>query len=147
MQLPYALRVRRCVNQSLAPRLPDVDARWNPSRRLNLEMRDLEARQPFGDVPSSSAIQIATQDAKVCGDIQHPLCVIADDIVHWKITGACWCRESCRAGLHVQVRERAGAGAGTFDDVEDVPWSAGCHGIITGVRYPGVVHVRGIRID
>src|SRR2546423_14845105 len=101
-------------------------------------MRDLEAREALCYMPPARAIQIATEDAEVCGDIQHPFCVIADDVIHREVTGSCWRRERRRSGLHVQVRERAGARAAPFNHVEDMARSGRRHGVVTDVRNPSM---------
>src|SRR5207245_3112121 len=98
-------------------------------------MRDLEARQALRHVPAFRAISVAPKDAEVRGDVEHLLCVVADDVGDGQVSIVRGRRESCRASLDVQVRERARAGAASFDDIEDMTGSRRRDGVITGVRY------------
>jgi len=138
--------VRRCVDQGRT--ITDPDAGRNTGRRLDLEMRDLEARQARSHVPAL-AIVVAPEDAEVRGDVQIFICIVANDVIYRQVAVICWCREGRCAALHVKVREQAGSRGRrtTLQHVEDVAWKSRRRGVVAGVGDPGVVHVARIRID
>src|SRR6266481_6870154 len=104
-QLPYALRVRRCVDQVRAVQRPY--AGWDACRRLDFQVRDLEARQARRYAPAALAVVDTHKDAEVRGDVQVRLCIVADDVVYRQVARARRRWERRRAGLDVQVREHA----------------------------------------
>src|SRR5438477_780329 len=55
-QLPHALRVRRCVDQVRAVRHPH--AGWDTGRRLDFQVRNLEARQARRYAPAARAVAV-----------------------------------------------------------------------------------------
>src|SRR5438552_17859828 len=99
--------MRRCVDQVRAALLARCDACRHTGRRLDLEVRDLEARQARRYFPAALAVAVTQKDAEVRGDVQVLPRVVADDVVHRQISGARWRWERRRAGLDVQIRERA----------------------------------------
>lgn len=105
---PDTLRVCRRVDLGRAVFLPDIDAGRDTSRRLDLKMRDLQARQVACCATIAPAIIVAANDAEVCRDVQLLLGVVADDVIDRQVTIIGRRRECSRAALDVQVREPAG---------------------------------------
>ena len=120
----------------------------NTCRRLDLEMRDLEARQVRRYAPVGPAVVVTPNDAEVRGDVQLFLRVVADDIVDRQVAVVGRRRECRRAAFDVKVRERTRARGWTaFAHVEDVTRSGGRRCIVARIGDPGTVHVVGIRIN
>src|ERR1700730_17961817 len=82
IQPPHPLRVRRCVDHGRAGCSTQSNAGRDAGRRLDFEMRDLEARQALSHLPAARAVVVAPEDAEVRGDIQLLRRVVADDVVY-----------------------------------------------------------------
>src|SRR6202045_4739119 len=67
---PDTLRVRRRVDLGRAALLAGANAGRDTRRRLDLKMRDLQARQVARCAAIASAIIVAANDAEVCRDVQ-----------------------------------------------------------------------------
>src|SRR5205814_5343476 len=105
LHAPDALRVRRRVQDAVAPRGSDRtggDARG----RLQLEVHHLVARHALRDVPAL-AVVVAAENAEVRRREERSASVVADDVAHRQIAVPVRGRELAGALLDVQVHEHA----------------------------------------